>query len=65
MKSLTLVPSENKTAPRRPPSWEIQVLSLLAVLYQASEARVRRFEQLNRGLAAEVDRLRDRRGVAA
>ena len=60
------VPSKNKPLPHRPVPWDVEFLSLLAVFYQASERRLRRFEQLNCGLAEELDRLRrsERRAAA-
>lgn len=63
MPILTPVPTGDKPVlPAPPGSWESWAVATLYVFYQAAETRVRRLEELNRGLAAEVDRQR-REGV--
>lgn len=62
MKTLALAPPENKTAHRRPPSWEIVLISLLVAAVEARDRRIEWFEREDERKAAKLDR-QPREGV--
>jgi hypothetical protein len=63
MKILRLIlPADKPRLPLVSGSWASWTFAILFVFLEASEARIRRLEQLNAQLATEVDKLRREHG---